>query len=109
MLLTKLQDEGDNTTIEDDEEEVLNIYDVFLNPKFHEKDIDLYNEILKQKINLKKMKVRKLKEQIERSFEDKWMDEFLYFLKHYIPHHGRLRRLLVDDKRIKAKTLCVPP
>lgn len=49
-----------------------------------------------------------MKEEIEKEKKDKSMDEFLYFLKYYIPLHGRLRRYVLKNQLPELQEKVIP-
>lgn len=82
--------------IEEEKKDILdlkNIYEIFLNKIFFERNIEFYKYLLKEKIKYKRQKIRNLNTEIISKMKDKDVDQFIFFLKNYIPIHGKIKNI----------------
>jgi hypothetical protein len=76
-----------------EELEIKNIYETFLDKLYFEKEVEFYKLLLGEKIKVKREKIRNLNTEIMSKLKDKDIEQFIFFLKNYIPVHGKIRHI----------------
>ena len=97
--------------IEEEKKDILNvknIYEIFLNKLYFERNIEFYKYLLKEKIKCKRQKIRNLNTEIISKMKDKDVDQFIFFLRNYIPIHGKIKNISMRKTKKTMSGIGIP-